>query len=102
MRTGGTRRYKRTLLGLEDDGQGAPKRLHTRWSAIAPEGKASGGSSWFVSGFGRSYFDGQDAFNVEIPAAKSVEVEQETPKATGHRLGPVGRRWRIGQDPRMD
>ncbi len=52
---------------------------------------------WSVSGFGRSYFDIREAFNLEITLSEG-EVEQETPKATGHRLGLHGRRWRIGRD----
>jgi hypothetical protein len=40
---------------------------------------------------------GRDVFRVATLAAKSSEVEQETPKATGHQLGPREWRWRIGR-----
>ncbi len=50
-----------------------------------------GGSSWLISGFGRSCFDDRDVFRVATPAAKSGEVEQETPKANGCQLGLQGR-----------
>ncbi len=55
-------------------------------------GKGFGGfKSGRYRGSGVPALVGRDAFNVEI-ALSEGEVEQETPKATGHRLGPVGRR----------